>query len=861
MLDTIRFDSDQSWILNGFDFGPIKQLNGAHQAAMIWPGKYSWQDWDQTMILDPWITQDPNNSDYTGNAWLSLIGAALPVGGVILDLFTSGGSSNFNIDKYYPSTGNPYPPGPQWLTAGSAPFSLGVVLDCPVDILITDNAGNRTGNLPDPGQDEAPFFSEIPGLNQYPALLPDGTRSWFLEIPDTDVHLEITGYDKGEFTLYVTDAGSGNLEPFSRIPILTDQKASLTLDPTALKIPAVTFEDGSLVLPDTILDLAQTGYDGTAGETLVEVSLTNISGVPVHGPLHLVLTHMDPGSMSLVSPDGTTPSGSPYVDLTGLLAENRLDPDEEITKEIRFNCPGNIKFKICVELQGLTGTGKTVTARLNDFMIGHQGAWPMKQRTMHQTGRAQFTVPSHRMNDTFFDVISWQTPIPGNPDNENDGRFGGTSMTFFDGAGPDGTDIVLGTYHWPKGIQGMNRHTGEVLWNGNPDNGGEEIAKMTPAFSNDGSSVYLTNQYTASGGSLLAFDTADGPSMVRHNALDITPENLKYGSPVIGPQGRIYVHGWWDRPRAGTDNGTSIAETWQAKNPLGMLKNDAALFQDGAILKVISGGRDTNIKCFDGHTGDELWSISLGKVVDASVTIDPSNGNIYVGAGDNDIYVVGVDKNGNPLPGWPSTFVQVHDWIDGTNNPQRSQAAGCLSHDGSTYYFQTTSEQGDGKLYAVNTMDGSVKWSFDTQAKGPEVWSSASPIVTKNNVIIIGNHDGDTYFAIHDQGNAGVLLDTFQMDASGDVCAKASPTLSSEGQLYLPLRTKWTAGNASQTPDLTVRHLFCSFDLEARFPIPDLADFAADFGKTDSPGSPGDLDRDTDVDGQDLIRFILNYAP
>ncbi len=100
--------------------------------------------------------------------------------------------------------------------------------------------------------------------------------------------------------------------------------------------------------------------------------------------------------------------------------------------------------------------------------------WPMKQRDMGKTGCAGFTVPASRLNNTFFDVIRWQKPSPNSP---NEGNFDSGSMSFFDGAGPEADDIVVGSYHWPKGVQGMDRHTGKFFWNGLPS-GGESIGTI-----------------------------------------------------------------------------------------------------------------------------------------------------------------------------------------------------------------------------------------------------------------------------------------------------------------------------------------------------------------------------------------------
>lgn len=110
--------------------------------------------------------------------------------------------------------------------------------------------------------------------------------------------------------------------------------------------------------------------------------------------------------------------------------------------------------------------------------------WQMKQRDMHNTGWADYTVPEKRMNDTFFNYFLWQKPAPG--------PISSTSMAFYDGAGPDGADIVVGSYHWPKGVQGLDRHTGAQFWAGNPG-GGETIGRITPGFSNDGATLYVVN--------------------------------------------------------------------------------------------------------------------------------------------------------------------------------------------------------------------------------------------------------------------------------------------------------------------------------------------------------------------------------
>jgi len=626
--------------------------------------------------------------------------------------------------------------------------------------------------------------------------------------------------------------------------------AVTALDPSGSQLPFVQFSDGRMILSDSTIRIESMGYDDE--NNITELTIENRSGVTIYGPLHFIVDEILPGIVTLVDPDGTTGEGKSYVNLTGLLTLNKIEPNEKIKTNVLFNCPGHTSFSLSCSLNGFTAAGKSLTARSFGNKLGFLESWQMKQGDIHQTGRADFSVPSHRLNDTFFDVTSWQTPTPGNA---NEGNLGGTSMTFYDGAGPDGADIICGTYHWPIGIQGMDRHTGEVFWYGNPD-GGEEIAEMTPAFSNNGATLYVVNRYTDGNNPLMGFDTVSGPLVFRHNGLDAAPDNLGYGSPIIGPDGRIFLHGYYDRPHGGTDNGSSITETWTAADDTGTLKSDAVLYQDGDILKIVGSGRFGYVKCFNGQDGSPIWSVHMNCITDASVTIDPSNGNVYVPGGDNDIYVAGLDKEGNPL--WSAASILVYDHVDGTNNPQRAQSTGCLSHDGTTFYFQTTSEQGDGQLYAINTSNGTTKWVYDTQSRAIDSWNqlSSSPIVTQNNVIIIGNNDGDTYYAIQDIGTSGKMLDMFTVDTDGN--ARASATLSSAGQLYLPVRTQWAFGNGSgDVPDNTIQNLYAAFDIEGRLPVPGIATFAEGFGKT-TQGNPGDLDKDGDVDGKDMARLIDN---
>lgn len=434
-----------------------------------------------------------------------------------------------------------------------------------------------------------------------------------------------------------------------------------------------------------------------------------------------------------------------------------------------------------------------------------RAVWSQRHRDAENTGRADFRVPAERMGADFFNVLRWQKRAPGSP---GEGQLSSSAMVFCDGVGPDGADLVVSGYHWPKGVQGMERHTGRFLWNGNPD-GGESIGANTPAFSLDGATLYVINDATDH--PLMAFPSATGPATFWHNGGDANPHQLGAFSPKVAPDGRIFAHSWDDRPYGGTDSGSAISATWAAAAGLCECPSLPAIWTTPTRTQVLATGRCGQLKAFDGATGAELWSLEYGLATDADPTVDPANGQAYLPVGTDSIKVVGVDAEGTAL--WSSEAMPVFDWLGGAHPPQRAQSAGCLAQDGRTYYFQTVGPEGNGSLYAINTADGAVKWSYPTASRGWEAQSS-SPIVTPNGVLVVGNNEGGAYFALRDDGAHATLLDTLTVAAGG--LARGTATLSPDGLLYLPARLPWAQGNGDgEAPTQQTENLFNAFDLNA----------------------------------------------
>lgn len=120
-------------------------------------------------------------------------------------------------------------------------------------------------------------------------------------------------------------------------------------------------------------------------------------------------------------------------------------------------------------------------------------------------------------------------------------------------------------------------------------------------------------------------------------------------------------------------------------------------------------------------------------------------------------------------------------------------------------------ESGDGVLYAINTADGSVKWTYPTNARG---WEGIlpSPVVTPNGVIVIGNND-TTYYALQDgfDRHPDRHLDGFHRRPGQrhrhDRCGWNHVS---------PVRTVWSAGNGDSEPiSGAVSNVFTAFDLRS----------------------------------------------
>jgi len=172
-----------------------------------------------------------------------------------------------------------------------------------------------------------------------------------------------------------------------------------------------------------------------------------------------------------------------------------------------------------------------------------------------------------------------------------------------------------------------------------------------------------------------------------------------------------------------------------------------AIGSDGTIYV---GSRDNNLYAIN-PDGSQKWAFSTGNDVLSSPAIG-SDGTIYVGSisYNNNLYAINPDGS--------------QKWVFSTEGTVFSSPA--ISSDGTIYVGC-----GEGNLYAINP-DGSQKWAFST---GDGV--NSSPAISSEGTIYVGSNGGNLY-AINPDGSQKWVF-----SRGGGV--RSSPTIGSGGTIYV----------------------------------------------------------------------------
>jgi predicted nucleic acid-binding Zn ribbon protein len=230
-LDALRWNPKTSHLLDGLDYTPIRLMGGAHNYVMLYQ---KGQDWKKTGVrLDPWMSQETSaytTADDPSNA-------------------VGGPDTSAGFQGQYPLTGSggKYPnPGTEMGRSLPPTDKKHVGLKCPVNSLITNQAGKRIGLLTD-----GTPVNEIPeaGFLTYPE--DDGTLQWYFVLPIEETYkTEITGTGDGTFQL-ITGGGKGPIQDYGEQPISKGQQADITFDP-GNPAAELVLPDGKKVIPEEL---------------------------------------------------------------------------------------------------------------------------------------------------------------------------------------------------------------------------------------------------------------------------------------------------------------------------------------------------------------------------------------------------------------------------------------------------------------------------------------------------------------------------------------------------------------------------------------------------------------------------------
>ncbi len=114
---------------------------------------------------------------------------------------------------------------------------------------------------------------------------------------------------------------------------------------------------GSQPAADVTADVELAGsnlrFDRRTMQTMVTLTITNTSSLPISGPLQLVIDGLTPASASLAAVDGTTADGKSYLDFTGLLSGGVLAPGQAVSRQVSFNNPERGRLGLTYHVLGV----------------------------------------------------------------------------------------------------------------------------------------------------------------------------------------------------------------------------------------------------------------------------------------------------------------------------------------------------------------------------------------------------------------------------------------------------------------------------------------------------------------------------
>ncbi len=210
---------------------------------------------------------------------------------------------------------------------------------------------------------------------------------------------------------------------------------------------------------------------------------------------------------------------------------------------------------------------------------------------------------------------------------------------------------------------------------------------------------------------------------------------------AFGSDGTIY---WGSNDTYIRAVSPSGKELWKLRT-LGFIAASAAVGSDNTVY---IGSFDSNLYAVDPATGKVRWKFpTLDHIYSSAALGRDSQGKtnaIYFGSADGTLYAVKPDgsliwryDSGDPIRSSPVIGQVPDQTAAGTQKTIQVVYFGC----------------GNGKLYALNASDGSLRWSYDTTPADPELQDrndlNGSPALGQNG-IYIGGESGNLVYVPYD---------------------------------------------------------------------------------------------------------------
>ena len=358
---------------------------------------------------------------------------------------------------------------------------------------------------------------------------------------------------------------------------------------------------------------------------------------------------------------------------SNLKADTRNDPGSSNRDAVQYVFWGNSALNINCRTQPYCGSSPGCTGDPSYDDNRHEATWPGNQNWQFNTFWSINSSPALAADGTIF-VGSGSTNFYAlNPDGTQKWLLDRNGAWYSPTVAPSGR-IYVGSGSPENSLFAINPDTGAVIWTF-PTAG---AVTTKPAVRSDGSAIYFGSDdgyvyaVNSSGTQLWRFNTgsavrsspalsnsgnyiyfgagsgtfyvlrADSGAFVRSTSP--FPSNAFQSSPVVGPDGTIYVGNDNGRLYAFAFNSSTLTLTtpWSADPSAGSsaIQSSPAVSNDGSVVYV--GSFDNNLYAFNTSNGSEKWRFTAGNDIQGPIAVD-ANDHIYFGSNDNRVYALYYD--------------------------------------------------------------------------------------------------------------------------------------------------------------------------------------------------------------------------